>query len=383
MPEPSTQKLDPKILYEVLAKNGVEYFCGVPDSLVSSFIFFLETNVKDSHDVAANEGNAIGMAIGFHVATRKVPLVYMQNSGFNNAIDPLGSLTDKSVLGIPMLLLISWRGQPGKTDEPQHSKQGDITCELLKLLDIPYVVLSRDAKEVAAQIELAIKTAKEQNRPYAFLVEKDSFEKFGAAAGHNPQYPLSREEALGIVLGTIKKPDVVVSGVGKISREVFEYREANSQEHLDLLVVGGMGHASSIALGVAMQKKDRRVYCLDGDGSVLMHMGALSTIGSKQPTNFCHIVFNNGTHDSVGGQPTTAYDTDLIAVAKASGYKNVFLAVDSVQVTRALKKAATLSGPILIEIRIHGGARDNLSRPSLSPQSNKDTFMSYLNRQTN
>jgi len=372
-------RLPAKDLYDSLLKNGVQYFCGVPDSLVSPFSFFLEANAKKQHVIAANEGNAIGLAIGYHVATGKVPLVYMQNSGLGNAVDPLVSLVDPSVLSIPMVLLISWRGQPGKKDEPQHAKQGAITCDLLKTLDIPYVVLSGQPDEAALQINKVAKASMRSKSPYALLLEKDTLEEYKYDVRPLTNYPLSREEAIKCIVDNLDDSDIIVASIGKISRELYERRDKKHQSHKkDLLIVGGMGHASSIAMAIAEQKPNRAIYCLDGDGSVLMHMGSLATVGSSSLKNFYHVVFNNGLHDSVGGQPTAGFDIDLLMVAKACGYAHIVAANEETAIKNALLRTKSLGGPVMLEIRVHSGARDDLVRPAISPEKNKQAFMDFL-----
>lgn len=371
------EKLSPHDLHDFLVKSDVGFFCGVPDSLVSSFSFFLESNTNEHHKIAANEGNAIGLAIGYHLATNKLALVYMQNSGLSNAIDPLASLADPTVFGIPMILLISWRGQPGKKDEPQHEKQGAITTKLLETLGIPYKVLSTNPQKAKTQIKAAARNSKTQKRPYALLLEDGTLADYRFEI--NSDYLLSREQAIEIVINNLDKTDVVVSNIGKTSRELFEYREKKQEGHNnDLLVVGGMGHASSIASAIAQQKSDRSIYCLDGDGSVLMHMGSLANIGTSGLTNFKHLVFNNGVHDSVGGQPTVGLKIDLTAVAKACGYKHIKVVNQPDEFKKALKQIKTAKGPAFLEIRVHTGARSDLTRPTIHPTNNKEDFMSFL-----
>ena len=316
------QQLSTQELHDPLVTNGVDYFCGVPDSITGPFSHFLEDHAEGRHVITANEGNAIGLAIGYHIATGNIPLVYMQNSGLNNAIDPLASLADRSVLSTPMLLLVGWRGQPGKDDEPHHTRQGAITPELLRSLEIPFGILSRDPTEANQQVSEMVKNAGDQSRPHALLIEQDSFAEYSPAVINPSSYSMSREEAVVNIIEALDENAVIVSGIGKLSRELFEHRQKQDQDHSkDLLVVGGMGHASSIALGVAQQRPEKKVFCLDGDGSTLMHLGAIATIGNLSPANFYHIVFNNGSHDSVGGQPTTSSVIDLPAVALACGYR--------------------------------------------------------------
>jgi phosphonopyruvate decarboxylase len=369
-------QLNPADLYQSLIKNGVTYFCGVPDSLLSPFGFYLEDRAKDSHDSAVNEGSALAMAIGYYLATENVPLVYMQNSGLGNAINPLISLADPLVLGIPMLLLIGWRGQPGKTDEPQHKKQGLITDKLLAALDIPYEVLSSSTK-VSGQIARAVRRAKQSNGPAALLVESGTFLPYKSKLRENA-YSLSREQVVGDIADSLSNIDIVVATTGKASREFFEHRETKRQPHNDLLVVGGMGHASVIALAVAKQKSNRKVYCIDGDGALLMHMGSLATIGNSSPSNLYHFVINNGSHESVGGQPTVGLGIDIPAIAKACGYKHTYSVTDRDALKMTLMKIKRLKGPVLVEVRVKLSSRADLIRPTIHPAKNKSEFIAHL-----
>lgn len=375
-------KLSCKSLFEALANNQIDYFCGVPDSTLTPLSSYLEEHPKLEHIVAANEGNAIGLATGYYLATSKLPLVYMQNSGLGNALDPLVSLADASVMGIPIILVIGWRGEPGKKDEPQHFKQGAITIELLSLLGIPFVILSDNPIEAQRQIGGAVKQAKESCMPFALVVQDDTLEPYSTTE-IMPKYQLSREEALEIIVKKMDKTDVIVATNGKVSRELFEYRENHEQSHeKDLLIVGAMGHASSIALGIAKNKPARRIYCIDGDGSTLMHMGALAINGTKGSKNFYHIVINNGSHDSTGGQPTAGFDLDLTSIAKATGYMKTYLIEGASELENTLDVIKTVTGPIFIEIRVKPGARKGLARPTISPQQNKTAFMAFLDDST-
>jgi len=375
----SKNRLSAQQLYDPLVTNGVDYFCGVPDSITSPFSHFLEESTPDKHTITANEGNAIGLAIGYHIATGKIPLVYMQNSGLSNAMDPLASLADKSVFNTPMLLLIGWRGQPGIKDEPHHERQGAITPDLLKSLEIPFEILSNEPSEAERQIRDTVLNAGEQSRPYALLLEQGALAEYSKSKQEYDRFSLSREEALGVVLDFVNESSVIVTGIGKISRELFEYREHKNQGHVqDLMVVGGMGHASSIALGIAQQKPEKKVFCLEGDGSVLMHLGALPSIGSLTPANFYHIVFNNGSHDSVGGLPTSGQHADITAIARACGYGRAESVSEAQSVTTALDEMQQGKGPALLEINIRKGARPNLTRPTISPAQDKADLMTFL-----
>jgi phosphonopyruvate decarboxylase len=379
---PSHEQLASQDLYTALYDQGVDYFTGVPDSVVSPFSFYLVDNHASRHLITANEGNAIGTAIGYHVATGRVPLVYMQNSGLGNAVDPLVSLADPSVLSVPMLLLVGWRGEPGFDDEPQHTKQGAITPDLLGTLGIPHATLSSDVVQMRRQVHEATRDAIVGQHPAALLLSMGTLQSYGQPATPANQYPLIRESAVRIVAETIRPSAAIVASIGKISRELYEIREAqpySEQGHArDLLTVGGMGHASSIALGIAEQQPDRPVYCLDGDGSVLMHMGALATIGSRRPGNLHHIVFNNGAHDSVGGQASAGFAVDIPAVAAACGYQSVQSADQAAEVTAALAEQSEQPGPTMLEIRVRQGARSDLGRPGHLPVNNKSAYMRHL-----
>ncbi len=373
------QQIHTQELYDPLVSGGVDYFCGVPDSITGPFSHFLEDNAKDNHVIAANEGNAIGLAIGYNAATNRIPLVYMQNSGLNNAIDPLASLADRSVFGIPMLLLIGWRGQPGINDEVHHTRQGEITPDLLQNLQIPFASLLRDPHGVSNQVQQTIRNADNQQTPQALVIEQGTFVEYHSTEAHATKDQMSREEAVDAIIEGLDDDAVVVSGIGKLSRELYELRDRRDENHdSDLLVVGGMGHASSIALGIATQRPDKKVFCLDGDGSTIMHLGALATIGNLQPQNFFHIVFNNGAHDSVGGQPTASKEIDLAAIALACGYNQVAKQSNLENLTEDVIGLQQGIGPTFLEVKVRGGARANLTRPNIQPADNKTAFTTFL-----
>jgi phosphonopyruvate decarboxylase len=374
----STNHLQPSELYGALVKNGISYFCGVPDTLLSTFSFYLEGHSKENHDIAVNEGNAVALAIGHYLATKEVPLVYMQNSGIGNAINPLVSLADPFVMGVPLILLIGWRGQEGKADEPQHKKQGLVTTKLLEGLNIPYVILSNNTADATRQVAEAIKHTRRHKSPFALLVEPNTLPPTKKKDRLN-NYLLSREEAIKIISSSMGEKDVIIATTGKASRELYEHRESTGQSHSqDLLVVGGMGHASAIALSIARHKPKRNVVCIDGDGALLMHMGVLASIGAQKQKNYYHFVINNGCHESVGGQPTVAFNIDIAALARACGYRQAFSALNALELKDTLDKIKALSGPILIEVRVNNNSRPDLTRPSISPAKNRQYFMDFL-----
>lgn len=372
--------LSPAFFIDTLKGYGIDFYAGVPDSLLKNVCAYITDHFDAQHNIiAANEGGAVGLAAGYHLATGKVGCVYMQNSGEGNIINPLASLTDREVYHIPMLLLIGWRGRPGVHDEPQHVKQGKVTTGLLNVMGINYEVLSKEEDKAAKQIAKAVRSIKETGEVFALVVEKDTFDSYTLQNVVENNYEMSREEAIQLVAASMDDTAVIVSTTGMISRELFEYREAKGQGHeRDFLTVGSMGHASQIALGIAMEKKDRRVYCFDGDGATLMHMGGMAIVASKRPENYVHVVFNNGAHDSVGGQPTVGHAIDLPAIAKAVGYREARCVETRADLQCALKAMAGEQGPVLLEVRVRKGNRKDLGRPTTTPIENKEALMKQL-----
>lgn len=372
-------KIDLKNFFEILKKNGISFFTGVPDSLLKDFCSYVTDNVDEEHHIInSNEGACIALASGYHLSTGKTGLVYMQNSGLGNSVNPLMSLADSEVYSIPMILLIGWRGEPGKKDEPQHRKQGRVMLKLLDSIEIPYSLINSSTNNVDEILTSACKFAKEKNSPYAIVISEDTFEKYDLKEVKT-DFPLVREDVIKIILESLDKNDIIVSTTGKTGREICEYRENNKQSHKnDFLTIGSMGHCSQVALGIALMKKDKQVYIIDGDGSVIMHMGSLGIIGTNAPKNLKHIIINNGAHESVGGQPTVGFKIDFRKVSEACGYKNVSIAENHDAVIDEFLKLKKSSGPSLLEIRVRQGARKNLGRPTTTPVENKKEFMKFL-----
>lgn len=372
--------ISPEHFYNYLLKKEVEFFTGVPDSLLKDICAYITENTSSKdHIITANEGNAVALAAGYHMATQKIPLVYMQNSGIGNAVNPLLSLNDPEVYNIPALLMIGWRGEPGVKDEPQHVKQGKVTIDLLDAMKIPYLILDSDESSAQNQIDIAINKVKETNSSFAILIRKGTFESYKAEVKQIKDYTLSREDAIKIILNHIDGSEIIVSTTGKASRELFENRAALKQGHdSDFLTVGSMGHASQIALGIALNKPKRNIICLDGDGAVLMHMGAFSIIGTQAPSNFLHIVINNGAHESVGGQPTVALEIDLPQIALANNYKNAISISTEEDLLSALTAFDASISPTLIEVKVNIDSRSDLGRPTILPINNKSDFMKNL-----
>ena len=370
--------------FSSLKHSGVEFFSGVPDSLLKDICAYITDNTSsENHIISANEGNAISIAIGYHLATKKVPLVYLQNSGLGNIINPLLSLADPDVYSIPMILLIGWRGEPGVNDEPQHIKQGKVTTDLLNAMKVPYEVLSSETtSEEADQIvkKIVIK-AGNLNTPYALLVKKRAFQSYKLKLDKYYKRDLFREEVIEIIINALNPDDIVVSTTGVASRELFEYRTKKSQSHeKDFLTVGGMGHASQIALGISLFKKNRTVFCIDGDGALIMHMGALAINANNAGDNFKHIVINNCAHDSVGGQPTVGDKIDIRGIATSAGYRWSKKVSTIEEIIKAIQEMIEVKGPALLEIQVKKGFRKDLGRPTINPKENKKSFMKFLEK---
>lgn len=374
----------PSFFYDTLKDFGIDFYAGVPDSLLKNLCAYITDHADSAHNIiAANEGGAMGLAAGHYLATGQIPVVYMQNSGEGNIINPLASLTDPDVYNIPILLVIGWRGKPGVHDEPQHVKQGKVTTGLLNVMGIDYTVLSKDEDKAEAQIKKAVSFMQATKQCYALVIEKDTFEEYKLVNNRSPiTLNLSREEAIQTVAAALDEKDCIVSTTGMISRELFEYRTAMNEGHeRDFLTVGSMGHASQIALGIALAQPDRRVWCFDGDGATIMHMGSMAIVANKASKNYIHVVFNNGAHDSVGGQPTVGLNIDLPAIAEACGYFHIFSVSDVNELKENLENIKSIDkGPIFLEIKVKKGNRKDLGRPTTTPIQNKAAFMKHLSK---
>lgn len=374
----------------LLYSHGVAFFTGVPDSLLACFCEFVSRSIAPSHHlIAANEGSAIAIASGYHLATKQYAAVYMQNSGQGNAVNPLTSLVDKDIYSIPLLLIIGWRGQPGHKDEPQHIKQGQITLTLLDALDIPYRILPFEEENAIDAINEILCLMKTESRAVAIVVKQNTFASPCIAHSirndilHNNALQLSRERAIELIISSLCPEDRIVATTGHISRELYEIRERcnlglsglDAEHSRDFLVVGSMGHASQIALGIAMSAPQRRIFCLDGDGAVIMHMGSLAIIGTRASANFRHIILNNGAHASVGNQPTAGFSISFSQIALGCGYKSAQSFDNEVELLAYLPRFLSQPGPSLIELKISLEVRKNLRRPPTAPITNKINFM--------
>ncbi len=372
--------VNPKDFFDALVNQNVTNYSGVPDSLLKNVCAYISDNApSENHLITANEGSAVALAVGQYLATGSPSLVYMQNSGFGNAINPLLSLADERVYGIPMLVLIGWRGEPGIKDEPQHIKQGDVMEEILAACDLPYEIIDQTVENIFDVIERNVHLAKTKKSPVVLLVKKGTFTAYKLQNTLADISGLSRENAIRKVISATGKGDVCVSTTGMPSRELFEIRVSNNQSHeQDFLTVGSMGHASMIALGVAQANPSRRVFCLDGDGASVMHLGNLTSVGQSGAENFVHILLNNAAHDSVGGQPTCANHIDLPSIAKSCGYQSALSINKAADILDTMAGIKQSPGPHFIEIKVKKGARADLGRPTSTPSQNKEALMNYL-----
>lgn len=359
---------------------GADFYTGVPDSQLKPLCNYLinKYGISNNHVIAANEGNCTALAAGYHLATGKVPVVYMQNSGIGNIINPVASLLNDKVYAIPCIFIVGWRGEPGIHDEPQHIYQGEVTVKLLKDIGIEVFILSKDTDKIELKnVMERFKSVLSNGNDVAFVVRKDAL-SYDEKVEYKNDNEMTREEIINHIVA-ITGDDPIISTTGKASRELFEIREQKKQGHEhDFLTVGSMGHSSSIALGIAMNKQDKKIWCIDGDGAVLMHMGAMAVIGSRSQKNFVHIVINNGAHETVGGMPTVASKIDLCRIAEGCGYSKVMSVSNSSELDNAVKKVKKLDELCFIEVKASIGARGDLGRPTNTASENKKKFMDFL-----
>ncbi len=370
--------MDVKKLTDAL---GADFFTGVPDSQLKALCDRLMdaygTDPKH-HIIAANEGNAIALATGYHLATGKVPVVYLQNSGLGNVVNPMASLLNRKVYGIPCILIVGWRGEPGVRDEPQHAYQGEVTLRLLEDMEVPYFIVSGDTDaDGLPEVMGNFRQVLAEGRQAAFVIRKNAL-TYDRPGRYENQNRMPREDAIGQIVQAAGG-DIIVSTTGKTSRELFEIRESRGEDHgRDFLTVGSMGHCSSIALGIALQRPEARVWCLDGDGAALMHLGAMALIGANRPANLVHIVLNNEAHESVGGMPTVAGALDLPGIARACGYQFTASAENEAELAKTIEQCRAARALSFLEVKCAIGSRPELGRPTTLPIKNKQVFMKYL-----
>lgn len=357
--------INPQALVSALTGKGITQFVGVPDSLLKPLVAALNLSPRVSnHIIVANEGAGIGFAVGVYLEIGKPAAVYFQNSGLGNAVNPLTALAHRDVYGTPMVLIIGWRGEPGRSDEAQHLAQGKITLKLLEVLGIPFVVVDRNSKSAPEEVSRLVDSMTSSPGPVAIVISSGVFEELRTPSVEEKILSMTREEALSEALSVIPAGDRVIATTGMLGRELWELRKRRGESvDNDFLVVGGMGHASAIAHGVATANTRATVWCLDGDASLLMHLGTLAVVGDSQPKNFKHLLFNNFSHDSVGGQPTAAKSVDFELLCRSLSYGWVGSASAIGEATTVLENLALTDGPAMAELRVKKGARSDLGRP--------------------
>lgn len=375
--------IDPEVFWDGFKSCGIDFATGVPDSLLKDFCAFLDKSLpKNKHIISANEGAAIALAAGHYLSTKIPALVYMQNSGLGNAINPLLSLADEEVYSIPMILVIGWRGENGVKDEPQHKKQGEVTTSILEAMKVKYRIIDKNDSDPLEICRNAFYESTKNNAPFVLLVRKGTFEKKSKLEEEIKfkNNLLNREDTIKTIIENIPKNTIVVSTTGHISRELYEIRKrSNDPDGIDFLTVGSMGHSSQIALGIAINKPDFKVLCIDGDGALIMHMGSMAINGSLKLNNFRHILLNNGVHGSVGGQPTVGFETNFVNIAASCNYENIFGPIKSLDNLESnIKIFNKINGPNFMEIHVDKKAREDLGRPKESPIENKLQFMEKI-----
>jgi len=368
--------------FDILNKYDLSFFTGIPDSTFKEWMKFLvdKDEVVLKNLIACNECEAVALAAGYHLATNKVGVVYMQNSGLGKTVNPLTSLCDPDVFSIPVLLMIGWRGEPGKVDAPQHKKMGKITLPLLETLQIPYWIMEPDLKSIEKKTKAVIDYFKTKKSPYAFIVRKNLFQEYNLEKKEKDDYSLSREEAISIIMQNLNNDEIIVSSTGYVSREVFEFRNSRKKDHYKSFYnIGSMGCASSIGLSIALQKPNTRVIVFDGDGAAIMQMGAFTTIGKYSPPNYIHIIFDNNAHESTGGQPTNSDKIDFVRIALACSYNSARIIKNKSDLIKAVPEIKEQKGPSLVVIKIEKKTRPDLKRPEKTPKDLKNDLMKYLN----
>lgn len=372
--------MEVQTIINLLRDMNIAFYTGVPDSQLRALCDCLMEGkgIGGEHVITANEGNAVALAVGEYLATGRIPVIYMQNSGIGNAANPILSLTSEKVYGIPCIFIVGWRGEPGIHDEPQHIHQGELTIRLLEDLGIKTYVIDEGTSEEDIRQELAeCGQWFAQGRSLAFVVKKNALQN-EAKISYRNSFVLLREQVIERITEAAGQ-DVIVATTGKAGRELYEVRERRGQSHkYDFLTVGSMGHCSSIALGVALNKPDKKVWCIDGDGAVLMHMGAMAVIGNRKPKNLVHVVINNEAHESVGGMPTVSATMNIPQIALGCGYEWAVSVQTMEELKEKLQQAKAAAGLSLIEVKCAVGARADLGRPKASPKENRDIFMKYL-----
>lgn len=373
--------LEPRSFWNILKNENLTFFTGVPDSTFKSFLSLINNEKNLTNLIASNECEAIALGAGYYLSTKKIPIIYMQNSGFGKTINPITSLTCKEVYSIPQILFIGWRGEPRKKDEPQHKLMGSCMLKLLESIKIPYMFLSEDLEESKKIIKLMKEKALETSGPVAIIIRKNIFKKI--LTEKKPSELMSREEAINKIVPCLPKNNLILSTTGKTSRELYEYRTHNNQKHEDFYMVGAMGCTLSVGLSVALNAPEKEIIIFDGDGSTIMQLGSLISVGSYSPKNLSHFIFDNSAYDSTGGQPSLSKKIDFEKIGKGCKYKTVKTINCSKDLILTTKNLEKLSSPRLFIVKIKKGSRPDLGRPSTSPIENKVNFMNKIKNESN
>lgn len=368
-------------LYKIFKDNDLTFFTGVPDSTFKAWMNFLSECNDLKNVIAVNECEATALAAGYYLSTGRIGVVYMQNSGLGKAVNPLMSLVDPEVFSIPVLLIIGWRGEPGKKDQPEHKKMGRVMLHLLDTLEIPYSILTNNLEDIKREIVKAKDYMIRRNAPYSIIIRKGLLNDYKRKISPEQNLEMMREDAIKVIVNNLKGTEIIISTTGKTSRELFEYREKKGESHKkDFYTIGSMGCSAAIAMGIAMQKKDKKIFVFDGDGSLLMEMGTLATVGHYSLKNFYHIVLDNQSHDSTGGQPTVSGTVNFEKVALSCGYKYANIVKTEKDLIKKVKDMLDLDGPQMLVVKVKKGARKDLGRPTISPSENKKIFMEYIGK---
>tara|TARA_Y100000034_G_scaffold83246_1_gene99673 strand:+ start:1101 stop:2222 length:1122 start_codon:yes stop_codon:yes gene_type:complete len=367
-------------LGRVFRENNLTYFSGVPDSTFKDWMKFLSDGNGFENRIAVNECEAVANCAGYHLATGKTGVVYMQNSGLGKTVNPLTSLISNEVYAIPSVLMIGWRGEPGKKDEPQHKMMGRVMFSLLDSLEIPYEILPDNFEQAQEVIKRAKQQAIQNQYASAIIIKKGTLEEYISKTKIKTNYEMSREDAIKTIVNNLNESDAIISTTGKTSRELFEYRVMKNEQPRDFLTVGSMGCSASMAAEVALQTPNKQIYCFDGDGAVLMQLGALATIGKYCPRNFYHIIFDNGAYDSTGGQPTVSSTVNFDKIALSVGYSSAKTVETKENLIEEIEGTKQIAGPNMIIVKVNKGARKDLGRPTTTPKENKEAFMAFLKK---
>ena len=369
--------MDPEVLYYSLTKNSFDFFTGIPDTNISGLVQCIEKFSHENHILVTSEAEAIGVASGHYISSGRFPVVYMQNDGFANALNPVTSLIDKAVFNIPILFIIGWRGHPEIEDAPQHTRMGEILTELLSLLDIKYEIL--DEENFSDQIGRIRNEMLKKNCSYALLVKKGQINSFTKEIPYPAPSNLKREEAIEVIVSAVNVKTLFIATTGKTARELYEIREKFGQSHQnDLYMVGSMGCAASLGLGIAKNVKDRDIIVLDGDGAILMRLGSLATIGHYSPKNLTHIIIDNNSFDSTGGQKTLSDTVRFQEISQSCGYSTSEMIDSMVDLKRVLNDLDNILKPFLLVLKVGLGSRKDLGRPKITSLTNKDEVMDFL-----